>query len=695
MPDNPSVPAPLPIEPAGGLDHRFCEVMDAAPVLIWVSAQDKLCIWFNRPWLAFTGRTMDQEFGNGWAEGVHREDFDRCLEIYVTQFDARQPFRMQYRLRRHDGEYRWIDDIGTPRYANNGAFLGYIGSCIDIHDARRSEIELRALKESLETNLAERMAELRTQAAAREQSEEAAKQSELQFRTLVQGLKDHAIYMLDPNGRVRSWNSGAQRIKGYAAEEIIGEHFFRFYTDEAQREGLPMRALAQAARDGKHESEGWRVRKDGSRFWASVVIDPIADRAGEIIGFAKVTRDISEQHKAEEFMEAARDRLLQAQKMESIGQLTGGVAHDFNNLLTIIMGNLETAQRHIGSLSGGMSAQLGRLVGNAMRGAQRAATLTQRLLAFSRRQPLNPKTLDVNKFVVGISDFLQRSLGETIKVEAVGGAGLWQVEVDAGQLEAAMVNLAVNARDAMAEGGKLTIETSNAFLDQDYCRANPEVLPGQYALISVTDTGTGMTKEVQDRAFEPFFTTKVVGQGTGLGLSQVYGFVKQSGGHVKIYSEIGEGTTVKIYLPRITGEIHPEEAAPSERGHEGLDETILVVEDDADVRAYIVEVLHDLNYDVLEAADAASALALLERTGAEIDLLLSDVVLPEMNGRELAKVLLDRWPSLSVLFMTGYSRNAIVHQGRLDPGVEVIQKPITQADLASRVRDLLDAARIK
>jgi CheY-like chemotaxis protein len=256
-----------------------------------------------------------------------------------------------------------------------------------------------------------------------------------------------------------------------------------------------------------------------------------------------------------------------------------------------------------------------------------------------------------------------------------------------------LLNLAVNARDAMSEGGKLTIETSNAFLDQDYCRANPEVLPGQYVLISVTDNGTGMTKNVVEHAFEPFFTTKIVGQGTGLGLSQVYGFVKQSGGHVKIYSEPGEGTTVKIYLPRLAGTIHADEAAVTSGGGEGSGETILVVEDDSDVRAYIVEVLRNLNYDVLEAQDADSALGVFERKGIRIDLLLTDVVLPGVNGRELARQIRVRQPNIKVLFMTGYSRNAIIHQGRLDPDVELIQKPITQADIAARIREMLDAAQ--
>ena len=523
--------------------------------------------------------------------------------------------------------------------------------------------------------------------------DDALRASEQQFQLLVQGVKDYAIFMLDPRGRITTWNSGAAHIKGYSADEIIGEHFSRFYTEEDQGEGLPMRLLERAAAEGRLEAEGWRVRKDGTRFRANVVIDAIYDDAGELLGFAKVTRDVTERHAAQEMLEQARARLLQSQKMEAVGQLSGGVAHDFNNLLTIVIGNLETAQRQLGGLSGGVASRLTRALDNAMRGAQRAATLTQRLLAFSRQQPLEPKPLDVNQFIATEVDFLQRSLGETIAVEAVGSAGVWPVEVDAHQLEAALVNLAVNARDAMPDGGKLTIETSNAFLDQDYCRVNPEVMPGQYVLIAVSDNGTGMTKDVAERAFEPFFSTKGVGKGTGLGLSQVYGFIKQSRGHIKIYSEVGEGTSVKIYLPRLLANIdRSDEERQAADALEGPGhETILVVEDDRDVRAYLVELLRDLNYRVLSAHDAVAAFGMIETSDMRIDLLLTDVVLPGMNGRQLAEQAKNRRPNLKVLFTTGYSRNAIVHQGRLDPGVAMIQKPITQDALAARIRDLLDA----
>ena len=382
----------------------------------------------------------------------------------------------------------------------------------------------------------------------------------------------------------------------------------------------------------------------------------------------------------------AEESLRQSQKLEAVGHLTGGIAHDFNNLLTIIMGNLEGLQRQLSSTD----SKINRRLENAMHGAQRAATLTKRLLAFSRLQPLSPTPTDVNHLMNGLSDFLRRALGEEISLEVVGGGGVWPVEVDPAELESTLVNLAVNARDAMPNGGKMTIEASNSYLDEAYCRNHTEVQPGQYVQISVTDSGTGMSQEVVQRAFEPFYTTKPAGQGTGLGLSQVYGFIKQSGGHVKIYSEPGEGTTVKIYLRKFHGEPVPRDQAqvPLSRGRTG--ECILVVEDDADVRAYVVDTLGGLGYDVLEAKDGESALQLMSKY-QNIGLLLTDVVMPEMNGRKLSEEAKQRHPGLKTLFMTGYSRNAIVHQGRLDAGVELIQKPLTTDILASTVRRILDA----
>jgi CheY-like chemotaxis protein len=373
--------------------------------------------------------------------------------------------------------------------------------------------------------------------------------------------------------------------------------------------------------------------------------------------------------------------------MEAVGQLTGGVAHDFNNLLQVIVGNLETLQRNLPADSG----RLRRATDHAMNGARRAATLTQRLLAFSRRQPLEPKPIKVNDLVTGMSELLHRSLGETIAVETVLAAGVWRTEADPNQLESALLNLAVNARDAMPSGGKLTIETANTRIDEGYAATQAEVAPGQYIVICVSDTGVGMDKATIARVFEPFFTTKEPGKGTGLGLSQVYGFVKQSGGHVKVYSEPGEGSTVKIYLPRLLGAESEDDIVAEAIAPEGTRaETILVVEDDDDVRAYSVDILRELGYRVVEAHDGPSALRLLERQ-PKVDLLFSDVVLPGgWTGAQTAARARAQRPGLKVLFTTGYARNAIVHHGRLDAGVQLITKPFTYAELAAKVRDVLD-----
>jgi CheY-like chemotaxis protein len=374
--------------------------------------------------------------------------------------------------------------------------------------------------------------------------------------------------------------------------------------------------------------------------------------------------------------------------MEAIGQLTGGLAHDFNNMLAVVIGSVNLAKRRLGA---GHDDAV-RYLDSALEGAEHAATLTHRLLAFSRRQPLAPEPLDPNKMVSGMAEMLRRTLGEQVQLEAVFAGGLWRAYVDPSQLETTILNLALNARDAMPEGGKLTIETSNAYLDEEYAAREVGIPSGQYVLVAVTDTGAGMSREVIERAFDPFFTTKPPGRGTGLGLSQVYGFVRQSGGHVRIYSEPGRGTTIKIYLPRHHGPQEASEAAPphpraTPRGDRR--ETILVVEDDARVRSLTADTLTELGYSVLEAESAAAALRQLEMN-AHIDLLFTDVVMPDTDGRRLADEARKRRPQLDVLFTTGYTRNAVVHNGVLDPGVELIVKPYSIDRLARKVRDLLD-----
>jgi PAS domain S-box-containing protein len=547
----------------------------------------------------------------------------------------------------------------------------------EIEFRRRAEEELQRANQTLEQRAEERALQLAT-------SQTKLEETERRFRLLVESVTDYAIYMLDPQGQVVNWNAGAQRIKGYAREDIIGRHFSTFYTADDRLAEIPAKALAIATGTGKYEAEGWRIRKDGSTFWAGVVINAIKSQDGELIGFAKITRDLTERR-------AADERARQAQKMEGIGQLTGGVAHDFNNLLTIIIGNLETLQRSLNTAPLPSVERLKRSADNAMRGSRRAESLTQRLLAFSRQTPLEPKPVDIGHLVGGLSDLLRRTLGEQVTVETVLGGGLWRANVDPNQLEVAIINLAVNARDAMPEGGKLTIETANVYLDDNYAASQVEVVPGQYVMVAVTDNGVGMTSEVIAKAFDPFFTTKDVGHGTGLGLSQVYGFSKQSGGHVKIYSELGDGTTIKLYFPRVHAAVSDREsdAAPLV-AHGSATETILVVEDDPDVRSYGCDSLRDLGYDVIETKDGHAALKVLD-SNPQIKVLFTDVGLPGgMNGRQLADEARRRRPQLKVLFTTGYARNAIVHDGRLDPGVELITKPYTQAALSTKLRDIID-----
>jgi signal transduction histidine kinase len=389
--------------------------------------------------------------------------------------------------------------------------------------------------------------------------------------------------------------------------------------------------------------------------------------------------------------EKAEGQVRQLQKMESLGALTGGIAHDFNNMLAVVLGGIELAKRRLRT----DPDKADQLLDNAREGATRAATLTARLLAFSRNQPLAPTPLDVNKLVGGMCDMLHRTLGEAVQVECVYGAGLWRCYADPGEVENAILNLCINGRDAMPKGGKLTVETANAHIDDNYARTRPEVTAGQYVLVCVTDTGTGMTPDTIERAFDPFFTTKPVGKGTGLGLSQVFGFVKQSGGHVAIYSELGEGTTVKLYLPRFIGAdaIETAASAPDALPIGSPGEVILVVEDEQRVRHYAVDALRELGYTAISAASPAEALRALDEQ-PEITMLFTDIVMPDMTGRELADAAIVKRPNLKVLFTTGYTRNAVVHNGMIDVGVAFLSKPYGMADLARKVRDVLDGGGV-
>jgi PAS domain S-box-containing protein len=606
-----------------------------------------------------------------WQPAIFIDDVPK-LRSAVEIASERGPYYVEFRVTHPDGSVHWIAGRGEITKDATGQSRRVAGVYYEISERKALEAQFLALNESLETRVADRARQLAATAAQ-------LAETERRFHLLIDAVTDYAIFMLDTAGNVVSWNPGAERIKGYSSAEIIGHHFSRFYTEDDRQIGLPRTALATAERTGKYEAEGWRCRKDGTTFMANVVINAIRDASGRLLGFAKITRDITEK-------KAAEEQLRQAQKMEAVGQLTGGVAHDFNNLLTVIMGNLEHLDR---ILQPAQSTQ--RIIAAALRAASRAALLTHRLLAFSRRQPLMPEVLWANKLVAGISELLRRTLGESILIETVLAGGLWPTLADGNQLENALINLAINARDAMPEGGKLTIETANTHLDEAYARMHEEVQPGQYVGIFVTDTGAGMARETVAHAFEPFFTTKEIGQGTGLGLSQVYGFIKQSGGHVKIYSEVGEGTTVKLYLPRYRGaENVVDERPETYQLPRGRSELVLIVEDDPDVRDYTVEMVGDLGYSVLSAPDGASALRLLD-SHRQVSLLFTDVGLPGgMNGRQLAEQALRRQPRLKVLYTTGYARNAIVNQGRLDPAVEVVFKPFTYSDLATKIRHVLE-----
>lgn len=508
-------------------------------------------------------------------------------------------------------------------------------------------------------------------------------ESERRFRLLVDGVSDYAIFMLSPDGLVTNWNNGARRIKGYTAQEIIGSHFSRFYPPEDAAAGLPQRALETAAREGRFESEGRRVRRDGTQFVAHVIVDAIRDDEGTLLGFAKITRDVTEKREADKLLEATKAALFQAQKMEAIGKLTGGVAHDFNNVLQVLRGNLELLQSRC-TRDQWMMERLG----NAIEAVERGATLASQLLAFGRRQALRPEPVNLGTMVRSTDDLLRRALGETIEVETVVSGGLWNAFVDAHQLENVLLNLAINARDAMSDGGKLTIELANAMLDDVYVRSLSDVPAGQYVMLAVTDTGSGMSVDVLEKAFDPFFTTKPEGQGTGLGLSMAYGFVKQSGGHIRIYSEPGHGTTVRIYLPRTSAEARDPVTrlnAPAMGGNE----TILVVEDDKKVQATVIAMLADLGYSVLKADNADQAIAVLS-SGVHVDLLFTDVVMPgTLKSPEMARAAIQLQPHLRVLFTSGYTQNAIVHGGRLDPGVELLSKPYSRKELAHKVRQVL------
>ena len=506
----------------------------------------------------------------------------------------------------------------------------------------------------------------------RKAAEQVLNRSEEQFRLLVQGVSDYAIFLLDANGNVTNWNRGAHRIKGYRPDEIIGQHFSRFYTDEDRAAKLPQLALDTARKEGRFEKEGWRVRKDGSQFWAHVIIDAIRDDEGNIIGFAKVTRDITERREAQEKLEKARQFSLQAQKLEAIGQLTGGIAHDFNNLLNAILGSLELLRKRLPDDPKSLT-----LLENAAQGARRGTALTQRMLAFARNYNLNKEVVGVSELVRGMTELLQRSIGPSFNIETRFPISLKPVKVDANQLELALLNLTLNARDAMPDGGEIILAAREESVADDHA----DLEAGQYVRVSVIDTGEGMDEETLRRATEPFFTTKGVGKGTGLGLSMVHGFAGQSGGRLALDSQKGRGTTAELWLPIAEVSAQPvtaaSEAAPSKTIRPL---TILAVDDDALVLMNTVAMLEDMGHTVFEAYSGKKALEILRREDS-IDLVVTDQAMPKMTGTELAKVIRNDWPDVPVLLATGYAELAL----RDEIGLPKLTKPYLQHDLQAAI----------
>jgi PAS domain S-box-containing protein len=541
---------------------------------------------------------------------------------------------------RKDGSRFWASIVIEPIHSASGELLGYSKITRDLTERRIKDEALRL--------------------------------SEERFRLLVQSVTDYAIYMLDPDGRVTNWNIGAQRIKGYRPEEIIGEHFSRFYTEEEKAAGLPALGLKTAAREGRFIKEGWRLRKDGTRFLANVVIDPIRNESGKLIGYAKVTRDVTERRDSQRALEAAREALQQSQKMEAVGQLTGGIAHDFNNLLMAILGSLELIKKRLPR-----NSNVDTLLDNVKQAAERGATLTQRMLAFARRQELTPVAVDIPQLVRGMSDLLQRSLGPSVVLETHFPSAVGQVHADANQLEMSLLNLAVNARDAMPQGGSIVIAAEDMNVSAD---GHTRLPAGRYVCLSVTDTGEGMDDETLVRSVEPFFTTKGVGKGTGLGLSMVHGFAEQMGGCLLLTSRVGEGTRVELCLP-VAEAAQKTSLAPhlkSETDAEIRPLVVIAVDDDNLVLMNTASMLEDLGHKVFEASSGREALDILRREKA-IDLVISDQAMPHMTGLQLAEAIKSEWPTLPIILATGYSE--------LPPGADLpkLAKPFLQHDLAKAI----------
>ena len=637
-------------------EAQFRTLAQAMPNHVWTAPANGLLDWFNDKVYEYSGAARGTLDGQGWAGMVHPEDLAVAAPRWGEAIASGKRYETEFRLRRADGTYRWHIARAMPIRGEGGELISWVGTNTDIDDQKTSAAALAHLNEYLEREIAERTAD----------------------RNRLWRLSSDIMLVASFDGTITAVNPAGSAILGWAENEIVGRGLLDLvHADDRDATAAAIARLAQ--HDAPMRFENRYRHKNGTTCWISWTAVP-GDGLVNAVG-----RDLTADRAHAETLRQTEEQLRQAQKMDAIGQLTGGVAHDFNNILQVISANLQLLGR-IGAGNEKIELRVEKALGAVKRGAQ----LASQLLSFGRRQALQPKVVNVGRFVVGMEDMLRRALGEAIEVETVVSGGLWNTLVDPTQIENALLNLAINARDAMAGSGKLTIEVGNASLDDAYARRNAEVLPGQYVMLAVSDTGSGMTPEVIAKAFDPFFSTKAEGKGTGLGLSMVYGFVKQTGGHVKIYSELGHGTVVKMYLPR--SQQSEDLLTPVDAGATtGGTETILVAEDDEEVRATVVDILSELGYRVLKAKDAASALTIIE-SGARIDLLFTDVVMPgPLKSPELARKARERIPDIAVLFTSGYTENAIVHGGRLDAGVDLLPKPYSREALAQKLRQVLAA----
>ncbi|MEX1197639.1 MAG: PAS domain-containing protein [Pseudohongiellaceae bacterium] len=630
---------------------RFQQLADAIPISVWTADNKGNPELINRALSDYVGNTLTAQTPvSQWLQSVHPEERRQALRLWVKAIRTGQSFEKELRLRHHDGSYHWHLARAMPARDTAGEVAHWFGLAIDIDERRTMDEKIR--------------------------------KSDERFRFLSRATTD-AVWDWDPNRRELWWNEGMSRLFGYEPHEIgTSSDFWLEHIHPDERERIQQSILSVINGKGDEWHEQYRfLRKDGT---AAHVADHglvIRDDDSHVVRMVGGMSDITAQRTLQE-------QLQQSERLRAVGELTGGVAHDFNNLLTVIIGNAELLDEELRD-----RPQLQPLIDITRQAADRGTDLTRRMLAFARRQPLNPRPLDLRHLLEQTEPLLRHALRADIELEMIHAAGVWDAHADPSQLENSLINLCLNARDAMPDGGKLTIETANMWMDEEYCARHEDIRPGQYAMIAVSDTGAGIDAAILGRVFDPFFTTKGKGRGTGLGLSMVYGFIKQSGGHIKIYSERQQGTTVRMYLPRSTAAASPEKPAVQATPGGGQ-ETILVVEDDAQVRHTVRHQLEALGYTVLESEDASEALERFEQHREAIDALFTDVVLPgDMNGKQLADRIRAMCPELPILFTSGYTKNAIVHHGRLDAGVMLLSKPYRRNDLARRLREVLDGCK--